>query len=103
MTSGHPHKVPGRRREDGSVYCQRRLGPARSPAWPHSRHDQDCWSIWIMATDLRLKDSLPQITARIVETYEECGATHHLGHSLLTRYQEIVEILADVRDILYAG
>jgi serine O-acetyltransferase len=56
-----------------------------------------------MATDLRLKDSLPQITARIVETYEECGATHHLGHSPLPSYREIVEILADLREILYPG
>ncbi len=34
-----------------------------------------------MATDTRLKESLPAITERIVETYEECGAIHHLGHS----------------------
>ena len=26
-----------------------------------------------MATDLRLKESLPALTERIVETYEECG------------------------------
>ena len=38
-----------------------------------------------MATDLRLKESLPAITERIVETYEECGAIHHLGHSPLAQ------------------
>jgi serine O-acetyltransferase len=56
-----------------------------------------------MATDLRLKDSLPAITGRIVETYEECGAIHHLGHSPLPSYREVVELLADLREILYPG
>ena len=56
-----------------------------------------------MATDLRLKESLPAITERIVETYEECGAIHHLGHSPLPSYREVVEILADLREILYPG
>jgi serine O-acetyltransferase len=56
-----------------------------------------------MATDLRLKESLPAITERIVETYEECGAIHHLGHSPLPSYREVVEFLADLREILYPG
>ncbi|MFO0890498.1 MAG: serine O-acetyltransferase EpsC [Isosphaeraceae bacterium] len=56
-----------------------------------------------MATDLRLKQSLPAITERIVETYEECGAIHHLGHSPLPSYREVVEIMADLREILYPG
>src|SRR3954469_7553545 len=56
-----------------------------------------------MATDLRLKDSLPALTERIVETYEECGGLHHLGHSPLPSYREVVEILADLREILYPG
>jgi serine O-acetyltransferase len=56
-----------------------------------------------MATDLRLKESLPALTERIVETYEECGGTHHLGHSPLPSYREIVEILTDLREIIYPG
>lgn len=56
-----------------------------------------------MATDIRLKETLPELTDRIVETYEECGATNHLGHSPLPSYREIVEILADLREILYPG
>jgi serine O-acetyltransferase len=56
-----------------------------------------------MATDLRLKDSLPALTERIIETYEECGGIHHLGHSPLPSYREIVEILADLREIFYPG
>ena len=56
-----------------------------------------------MATDLRLKETLPALTERIVETYEECGGIHHLGHSPLPSYREVVEILADLREILYPG
>jgi len=56
-----------------------------------------------MATDIRLKESLPALTERIVETYEECGGVNHLGHSPLPSYREVVEILADLREILYPG
>ena len=56
-----------------------------------------------MATDLRLKESLPAITERIVETYEECGGINHLGHSPLPSYREVVEILIDLREILFPG
>src|ERR1700723_2673766 len=56
-----------------------------------------------MATDIRLKETLPALTERIVETYEECGGLHHLGHSPLPSYREIVAILADLREILYPG
>jgi serine O-acetyltransferase len=56
-----------------------------------------------MATDIRLKESLSALTERIVDTYEECGGIHHLGHSPLPSYREIVDILADLREILYPG
>ena len=56
-----------------------------------------------MAIDIRLKETLPALTERIVETYEECGGVNHLGHSPLPSYREIVEILADLREILYPG
>jgi serine O-acetyltransferase len=56
-----------------------------------------------MATDLRLKETLPALTERIVETYEECGGIHHLGHCPLPSYREVVDILADFREILYPG
>jgi serine O-acetyltransferase len=56
-----------------------------------------------MVSDRKLKDALPVITERIVATYEECGAIHHLGHSPLPSYREVVEILADLREILYPG
>jgi serine O-acetyltransferase len=56
-----------------------------------------------MSIDLRLKDPLAAITHRIVATYGECGAIHHLGHSSLPSYREVVDILADLREILYPG
>jgi serine O-acetyltransferase len=61
------------------------------------------WGLLDMATDIRLKESLPGLTDRIVSTYEECGAIHHLGHSPLPSYREVVEILGDIREILYPG
>ena len=56
-----------------------------------------------MATDVKLKEALPALTERIVGTYEECGGIHHLGHSPLPSYREVVEILSDLREILYPG
>ena len=51
----------------------------------------------------RRKPWLPALTERIVATYEECGGTNHLGHSPLPSYREVVEILADLRELLYPG
>ena len=56
-----------------------------------------------MASEFRNKESIPALTEKIVATYEECGAIHHLGHSPLPSYHEIVEILKDLREILYPG
>ena len=56
-----------------------------------------------MATDRGLKMALPALTERIVATYNECGGIHHLDHCPLPSYREVVEILADLREILYPG
>lgn len=56
-----------------------------------------------MATDLQVKEGLPALTDRIVETYEDCGGLNHLGHSPLPSYKEIVQVLEDLREILYPG
>jgi serine O-acetyltransferase len=56
-----------------------------------------------MATDLRLKATLPALVDRIVDTYSECGPMDHLGHSPLPSYREVVEILIDLREILFPG
>ena len=62
-----------------------------------------------MATDVnanangRLRETLPDLTARIVATYEGCTSINHLGHSSLPSYREVVEILADLREIIFPG
>lgn len=56
-----------------------------------------------MATDIRLKDELRDITESLVDTYEACGRTHHLEHSPLPSRDAVVDILADLSDVLYPG
>jgi serine O-acetyltransferase len=56
-----------------------------------------------MATDIRLKEALPEITEAVVASITECGKTSHLGHRPLPSREAIVEILCDFLDILYPG
>jgi serine O-acetyltransferase len=56
-----------------------------------------------MATDIRLKEGLPEITEALVATYTECKHINHLGHRPLPNREAIEEILADLMDILYPG
>lgn len=56
-----------------------------------------------MASDFRLKDQLPDITDRIVETYDDLGTINHLDHCPLPSYEEIVASLEDLFEIIYPG
>jgi len=56
-----------------------------------------------MATDLRLKETLPEITENLVATYTECRHINHLGHSPLPSREAVIALLADLMDILYPG
>jgi len=56
-----------------------------------------------MATDFRLKDQLPQITERVVRTYDDLGTINHLDHCPLPSYEEIIAALRDLTEILYPG
>lgn len=56
-----------------------------------------------MATDVRLKEQLPELTDRLVQTYSEVGSTSHLGHCPLPNYETVVEALDDLREVLYPG
>src|SRR5262245_35407909 len=56
-----------------------------------------------MATDIRLKESLPEITEAVVATYADCCRTSHLGHKPLPSRDVIVEIITDLFEILYPG
>jgi serine O-acetyltransferase len=56
-----------------------------------------------MATDILLKEGLPDITEALVATYTECSRLNHLGHQPLPSREAVVDILADLADVLYPG
>jgi serine O-acetyltransferase len=56
-----------------------------------------------MATDIRLKEGLPEITEALVATYTECSRLNHLGHQPLPSREVMRDILADLIDVLYPG
>ena len=53
-----------------------------------------------MSTDIRLKEDLPILTERIVDTYAEVGSISHLGHCPLPNYETIV---AATEDLMLVG
>lgn len=55
-----------------------------------------------MATDIRLKEALPEITEALVATCAE-SKINHLGHKPLPSREAIVDIIADLFDVLYPG
>jgi serine O-acetyltransferase len=56
-----------------------------------------------MASDFRLKEQLPELTDRIVETYHDIDTIHHLGHCPLPSVDAVVDIGQDLKEILYPG
>lgn len=56
-----------------------------------------------MASDLRLKEQLPKLTDRLVQTYSEIGTINHLGHCPLPSFDVIVSVIEDLREIIYPG
>ena len=56
-----------------------------------------------MATDIRLKENLPLLTERIVDTYAEVGSISHLGYCPLPNYETIVATTEDLKELLYPG
>lgn len=56
-----------------------------------------------MASDVQLKEQLPQLTEEIVATYTPEDAINHLGHCALPSYTGVVDILLDLKDVLYPG
>jgi serine O-acetyltransferase len=56
-----------------------------------------------MATDIRLKEGLPEITEALVATYTECSRLNHLGHQPLPSREGMLDVLADLTDVLYPG
>ena len=56
-----------------------------------------------MASDLRRKEQLPELTNRIVDTYESLKSISHLGHCPLPNYKVIVGTIEDLKEIIYPG
>src|SRR5882724_9645449 len=56
-----------------------------------------------MATDIRLKEGLPEVTEALVATYTESRYISHLGHKPLPSREAVIDILADLMDVLYPG
>lgn len=56
-----------------------------------------------MATDLRRKEQLPELTDRIVATYQAIGTINHLGHCPLPSTEAVIEIAGDLKEIIFPG
>ncbi len=56
-----------------------------------------------MASDFRLKEQLPKLTDEIVASYRPDDGINHLGHCALPSYTGVVEILLNLKDVLYPG
>lgn len=56
-----------------------------------------------MASDVRLKEQLPQLTDRLVRTYKEVGTINHLGHCPLPNKDAVIGIIEDLKEVLYPG
>jgi len=56
-----------------------------------------------MNADNHLKESLPALTGKIVDSYEHDNRIHHLGHCPLPKYEVITQIIEDLKDLIYPG
>lgn len=56
-----------------------------------------------MATDLRLKEQLPELTDRIVATYHDIGNINQLGHCPLPNREAVIQIAEDLKEIIFPG
>jgi serine O-acetyltransferase len=56
-----------------------------------------------MATDVRLKETLPQLVEEIVETYSDLSNTSHLEHCPLPNYEAVIEVIESLKDVLFPG
>jgi len=56
-----------------------------------------------MASDFRLKEQLPELTRRIVETYHHSDSIQHLGHCPLPNYEAVIGIVDDLKEVIFPG
>jgi serine O-acetyltransferase len=56
-----------------------------------------------MATDLRLKEQLSNLTGQLLETYRKFRTINHLGHCPLPSTSAVYEIAEDVKELMFPG
>ncbi len=56
-----------------------------------------------MATDLRRKEELPELTDRIVASYHDIRTINHLGHCPLPSTEAVIEIAQDLKEVIFPG
>lgn len=56
-----------------------------------------------MTSDLRLKQELPELTARIISTYQKIRTISYLGHCPLPSRNVVLEIVEDLKEVLFPG
>ena len=56
-----------------------------------------------MREELRLKHRLPEIANRLLESYRNDHIASHLGAEALPSHSAVVELIADLREILFPG
>jgi serine O-acetyltransferase len=56
-----------------------------------------------MATDFRIKEELGQLTDRLVDSYLEHRSINYLGHCPLPNVVDVVEIVQDIKELLFPG
>jgi hypothetical protein len=54
-----------------------------------------------MATDFRLKETLPELTDRLVGTYSGPGGISHFGYCPLPSYEAVVAATESLKEVLY--
>ncbi|HLA84975.1 MAG TPA: serine acetyltransferase [Thermoguttaceae bacterium] len=56
-----------------------------------------------MDGDMKIKESLPELTDRIVQTYVDIATINHLGHCPLPSYEKVITATEDLKEVLYPG
>jgi len=56
-----------------------------------------------MATDIRRKEELPELTNRIIETYGRISKINHLGHCPLPNSSTVIEIVENLKEVIFPG
>ncbi len=56
-----------------------------------------------MSSEFQLTETLPKLTDQIVKSYAANSRIHHLGHCPLPKYEVVIQIIEDLKDLIYPG